>query len=363
MKIKYNFSFIFFLVVIACCNRNNQTKNEVLSSSSPANRSKAFPVLDTEDTRVFDAVFLNVHPNKDLIDRLDAVAAQCEIQLVGAQIKCPLPIRGLLEDALNVSGKFGQHLDTFSWYLRYANDEKKQAVAAYVLRWQVSNIKADEAPRTFESVQWARFQTAFSHIANARLALVLDSTLAAVAAIAGANAELDALLQRNFVLGARVLPHWMRFARMQAFSYVDAWARRAAATGDVGLLRACLESPARMLAWTHEEAVILCEWSREMLQMGRVHVWPFIARLYHYCPQKPYVEELAEFLLSFSFSQVQGRDIADLGDLWREQCPSHAPISSVCVKLRELLKKISMVPGLAPEIQRAVQSVLRSDAH
>lgn len=363
MKIQYNFWFIFFLFVIICCNRGAQTQNKALASSAPSPMSNAFFVLDTEEPSVFDEVFLNVHPDKDLIDRLDAVATQCEIQLVGAQINCPLPIRGLLEDVLNASGKFGQHFDTFSWYLRYANDEKKQAVAAYVLRWQVSNIQTNEAARTLQHVQWERFQTAFSYIANARLALVLDGTLAAVAAMAGANAELDTLLQRHFVLRARVLPHWMRFARMQAFSYIDAWARRAAASGEVGLLRACLESPARMMAWTHEEAVVLCEWSREMLKIGRIHVWPLIARLYRNCPQKPYVEELAELLLSFSFSEVQGRDIADLGDLWREQCSSHAPISSVCVKLQEILKRISMVPGLAPEIQRAVQSVLRSDAH
>lgn len=310
-----------------------------------------------------DGPFAGFQPDRELCRRLDAIAARCEIQPVGAQVNCPPADRGLPDAAVLAAQKLA-HLDTFSWYILNRN-EREQAAAVNVLRRILSNLTPQESAQRLDRIHWERFRAAFSKLANPRLAFAMDSTLSAAASMAGANGELNDLLQRDPVLRARVIPHWMHFARMSAFEYIDAWARQAIRNGDAALLRACLDAPARMPEWSSDETSVLCPWVREILAAGRLHAWPPVARLYRNCPRDPYVQELAELLRDAPPEIIRGADLAALGDLQKKHCPppGHESSATACEKLREVIGRIAAHPGTAPDVRRAAQSILDSDAH
>ncbi len=305
--------------------------------------------------------FAGVLLDESLIHRFDSIAAKCQVQAVGAQVECPPENRHLLSGFHALASRLPQVLDTFSWYLA-RRDERGQAVAVHALRIAVNNLRPQEPLPAIGAAQWERFLAAFSGLANTRLALSMDASLAAVAAMAGKEDAVERYLQRDSVLRARVIPVWMRFSRMQAFPHVRTWARRAMADGDGALLRACLESPARMPSWKPGEAASLCAWAREILLAGRLHVWSPVARLYRNCPLD-HVRELAQMLSGWDL-QFRGQDVAELGDLMRVHC--RRPVDAgqdACSLLRATIEKAASHPGLSPEIRRAAQSLLQPDAH
>jgi hypothetical protein len=309
----------------------------------------------------------------EIVGHLDRVARVCDVQPWGARVTCP----NREEDQVRswfASGKktLAAAVEAAAGYIT-ARDEVGQAVAVDALRRVVNNLDPRDLRDRPQAVafgpeQWRRFREAADRIANPRLYIALDSSLAVLSALAGQETEFFVMMAQKPAVRIRALPHLLRFSRLRAFGELRKVTDEAMGAGDLPLVVAGLSSAARMPEPTPEEAGVLCAWAEGLFIQSPPHLWTTVAKIYRSCPDRlgPLVTHLEKEWLP---GVAVAGEVAVVGDLLKAHCPkastaagSDPPAPAItpspeCPRLRLLVLRLRDSPETRPEVRRVCEAV------